>query len=81
MLVFSVYDSKAKAYMQPFFFKTQGLAIRAFSSAVQQADHEFSKFAEDYTLFHLGEFDEASGVMTSLPTPAPVNKAVDFKTE
>lgn len=60
-LVFSVYDSKAEAFLQPMFFVTRAVAVRAFGAAVRDDVHEFSKFAEDYTLFELGSFDEEAG--------------------
>lgn len=58
---FSVYDSKAEAYMQPFFMKTKGEALRAFMDTVGDSNHPFHRHAEDYTLFYLGEFDDSNG--------------------
>lgn len=61
MKIFSVYDSKAEAYLQPFFTNTDGAAIRMFSDVVNDPDHGFSKHPGDYTLFSLGEWDEVTG--------------------
>ena len=59
--VFSVFDCKAEAYMVPMFMQSRGVAIRSFGAAAADEKHDFSKYAEDYTLFELGEFDEATG--------------------
>lgn len=77
--VFAVFDSKAAAYLQPMFFLTKGVAIRAFSSAVSDPKHEFYRYAEDYCLFELGEFDEASAIFSCHMTPIPIGKASEFK--
>lgn len=59
--VYSIYDSKAQAYLTPFFASTDGVAIRWFASAAHDEKHEFSRFAADYTLFRIGSFDQVSG--------------------
>lgn len=64
--IFSVYDAKAEAFLQPFFAKATGQAIRSFTSAVNQPDHEFFRHAADYTLFYIGEFDEDTGTVEGL---------------
>lgn len=60
MLMFALYDSKAEAYLVPFFMKTRGMAIRAVTADLQK-NADLSRFAADYTLFELGFFDEMSG--------------------
>ena len=39
----------------------------------------FSKYAEDYTLFELGEFDEATGQFSLHNTPVSLGKASELK--
>ena len=60
--IFSVYDSKAEVYMTPFFERTRGTAERVFASAVNNAEHEFHKHAEDYSLWELGWFSDSGYV-------------------
>lgn len=62
---YSVFDSKAEAYLRPFFAETRGLAVRSFSDAVNDPAHEMCKHAADYTLFEIGHFVVDSGVMVS----------------
>ncbi|AXL15144.1 nonstructural protein [Microviridae sp.] len=61
LLVFTVFDSMAEAYLQPFYSATVGLAIRSFSEAVNTSGHQFQKYSSDFTLFQIGEFDDSNG--------------------
>ena len=81
MLVLSVYDAKAEAYLQPFYMKTKGEAIRAFMSVVNDGQSSFSKYPEDYTLFILGEWDEDKGVISQKNVKEPLGTALEFKKE
>lgn len=60
---FSVYDKAAAAWMQPFFMKTKGEALRAFMDTVANREHPFFRHAEDYALFQVGEFDDETSSM------------------
>lgn len=78
MKVFSVYDSAAGAYLQPFFMASRGQAIRAFTDLVNDVSHSFSKHADDYTLFELGTYDDASGKIASHETPQSLGVAIEY---
>ena len=54
MKIYTVYDSKAEAYLTPFFLKTDALAMREIETAVNTADHQFNKYPGDYTLYRTG---------------------------
>ena len=58
---FSIFDSKASAYLPPFYMQTKAEAIRAIGDCVDDKEHRFAKHPEDYTLFYLGEFDDNKG--------------------
>lgn len=77
--IYAIYDAKAAAYLQPMFFDTEGIAIRQFTAAVKDPEHELHKFAEDYTLFFLGVYDETSAAFEMQQTPEPVVKALSVK--
>lgn len=79
LLAFSVHDAKAEAYLRPYFAETRGLAVRAFSAAVNDPAHDFSKYAADYTLFCVGVFDQATGAMTCPAGVVSLGNAVTFK--
>lgn len=60
-LIFSVYDSKANAFLQPFFCVNRAVALRSFMQAAQDERHDFHRFAADFALFEIGEWDPVSG--------------------
>lgn len=64
MKVFAIYDSKACAYLLPFFSPNRAVAMRSFTRAVSDEQSDFHRFAGDYTLFELGEYDEDQGIIS-----------------
>jgi len=83
--IYSVYDMKIKAYMQPMFRRSKGEALRELIDAVNLGDKTKSNIAlhpEDFCLYELGEWDDEEGVITMHPQPESIGKAVEFvKTE
>ncbi len=69
MKIFAIFDSKAEAYLNPFFNPTAGVALRSFAQAANDEQHDFNKFAGDYTLFELGSFDPQTGTISPLSAP------------
>jgi len=61
MHVFSVYDDAAKAYLQPFFSRSKGEAIRSFTDACADEKSQFHKHLHDFTLVYLGEYEDTAG--------------------
>lgn len=78
ILIFSVFDKKAVAYLAPFYFPQKGQAIRAFEDSINDPQSTFNKHPEDYALFELGQFDDTSGVITS-KNPIHVEEALNLK--
>lgn len=66
--VFSVYDQKVEAFMQPFFCITIAQAIRMFTDSCNEPTSMFNKHPEDYALFELGVFDDGGGQLISNAT-------------
>lgn len=81
MKIYSVYDSKAECYLTPFFAPTAGVALRMFTQAAQDENHEFHKHAEDYTLFEIGEFDQDSAAILPLQAIKSLGNAIEYKTD
>ena len=79
--VFGIYDSKAEAYLQPFFMKSKGEAIRALTALVNDKDHNFGKYSEDFTLFELGSWNDANATFEMLHTPHSMGVLMEFKKE
>lgn len=76
--LFSVYDSAAHRYLDPFPAPTIEFAIRGFRQAVNTPEHQFNQFPEDYTLFHVGEFNPEDGLLT-ITGPTSLGVAITFK--
>lgn len=80
-MVYTVYDSKTEAYLPPFFMKTKGQAIRAFTDTVNNRESQFWQHPADFTLFEIGEYNEASGELLNHDANIPLGMAIDFKAE
>lgn len=74
---FTVYDVKAESYTRPFFEQSTATAVRAFTDAVNEEGQDFNRHAEDYTLFHVGDFDDQTGTFTPLE-PRSLGNALTF---
>jgi hypothetical protein len=59
--VFSVYDSKVEAYLQPFFLRSRGEAVRAFTDACRDPKTQFAQYPADFTLFEIADYDDVDG--------------------
>jgi hypothetical protein len=79
MKVFSIYDSKAEAYLPPFMFQQTGEAIRAFTDAVNDEKSNFCKHAEDYTLFQISEWNEQDGCYMQEQSKKSLGNALEYK--
>ena len=76
--IFTVYDSKAEAYLPPMFLHTKGLAIRSFTAAVNNSGHDFNKYAADFTLMEIGEWDDNSGKIDMYPAMKNIGCGIEF---
>ena len=76
--IFTVYDSKAEAYMPPFFMQSTGQAMRVFEDTVKDEEHAFAKHPEDYTIFELGVFDDQNATFEIYITSISLAKAIEL---
>lgn len=77
--VFTIFDEKAGAYLQPFFSDTVGLAVRTITELVNDPQHNFCKYASDFTLFQLGSFDNKTAEFTN--DKKPLGSLVEFRNQ
>lgn len=56
--LYTVYDSKAKAYSHPFHAPNDAVALRMFGEVANDPSTQISKYPEDFVLYHLGRFDD-----------------------
>ena len=76
---FTVHDSKAGGFLPPFLQHNEAMAIRMFTNMLKNPDHQFSQNPADYTLFTIGEFDDATGELKPR-TPMSLGNGLEFKT-
>lgn len=70
---YAVYDRKAEMFSQPFLEVKDGTAVRAVQDLViNQKDHAFAKHPRDFSLHRLGDFDDATGVITGNEKPQKI---------
>lgn len=77
--IFSVYDSKADAFLAPFFMPNQSMAVRIFQNCANNGEHQFGINAGDYTLFSLGSFDDETAKIQTTKTPISLGLAQEFQ--
>lgn len=77
--VLSVYDSKAKVFMKPFFNTNLAVGVRLFADVANDPDQPMCRNAEDYTLFHLGSWDDNKGTYEQFATAVNLGLAQYFK--
>lgn len=70
--MYAIYDSCAAAYLTPFFYENDLLAMRAFGALVNLPDHLFSTNPGDFTLFQFGTFGITSGEFDAQKTPVRI---------
>lgn len=76
--IFSIYDVKAEAYLPPFFMNTKGQATRAIADCVNDINHQFHAHPEDYTIFHLGAFEDTTGVIELNNAPQSMANCIEL---
>lgn len=76
--VYTVYDSKAEAYLNPFHMNTNGEALRAWKAAVKDPQTNFNKFPSDFTLFEIGTYDSNTGSYEMFPAKVSLGTALEW---
>lgn len=77
--VFSVYDEKADAFLPPFILPNAKMAKRVFADCINSDSHQFGLNPSDYTLFELGQFDDANGQYLLQRTKQSLGNGVEFR--
>lgn len=75
--MFTVFDSAAGLFLEPFFCPSIEFAIREFRHSANREGSQVHKFPADYTLFAIGGFDPTSGKVTG-QDPVSLGVAVTF---
>lgn len=78
---FSVFDTKAKVFSNPFVSVNNATALRDFERVCNDRNSDIFTFAEDYSLYQLGSFDDGTGLITVNSQPMLLGMAIQFKKE
>lgn len=62
-MMYSVFDAKVGAHLQPFFVRTEAEAVRAFGRMVNDKEHLFGAHPADFALWYIGSFDDLQGIV------------------
>lgn len=78
LVIYTIHDMKAKAYITPVSSTNDDVARRLFHAAVNDPATDFFKYPEDYTLFRTGTFSLQTGELKEEQMRA-ICKAIDLK--
>lgn len=80
--VYSMFDSAAQAFTQPFFLQNDGLAIRAFQDNINSPEpNNVSEHPDQFTLFRIAEYNDKTGIIDKLEKPISLGIGVTFKND
>lgn len=83
MKIYVVHDVQANVFGTPQFMLTDGIALRTVSDLIKDPASILAKHPEDFSLYMIGEYDEASGTIKAMDRPSlviRVNSLVTDKT-
>lgn len=78
--VYTVRDTATEAFMSPFHAPTPGAAIRMFTDTVNDPNSMLHKHPNDFYLFKIGDYDDATGTYENCAHHA-LGSAHDYLTE
>lgn len=65
MRMFTIYDKATQAFHLPFFMLTVSEAKRTFADMANDENSKIHHHHTDFTLFHIGDYDDATGYITT----------------
>lgn len=79
--VMAIKDQQTNAFGQPIFVPTIGAAIRMFGDEINRnADNnQLYKHPEDFSLYHLGSYDDNAGKFQNLDAPTCITTGKQVK--
>lgn len=77
--VLSVYDSKARVFMKPFYNTNVAVGVRLFADVANDPEQSMCRNGADYTLFHLGTWEDDKGAYEQFAQPINLGLAESYK--
>lgn len=77
--MFSVRDSASELFGRPFFATAPGAAARSFKDEVMRKEpgNDLAAHPDDFTLYHLGQFDDSDGAISIFEKPEVLLRGKD----
>lgn len=76
--LYSVHDIVAKIFTQPLPMTNDEVVTRVMRNCVNNKEHNYSYNPSDYTLYHIGVYDDEKGKITGKPVKMfTLDKLVD----
>ena len=75
--MYAVYDEKTQFHLPPFTAHNNSDALRQIKRLLFQGESIFQQFPEDYKLYHIASYNDATGVIES-KKPVPVCRLIDL---
>lgn len=75
----AVRDRAIDEFGQPIFVRAIGQAIRSFTDEINREGSEMGQHPEDYDLYEIGDWNGASGAITTPTTPRMLAIGKDVK--
>lgn len=73
-------DAKSRVYGVPAFNQTKEEALRSFAALINdRADTLPARFPADFDLWHIGSYDNETGLITASAFPGHLANGVDVK--
>lgn len=76
--MFSIFDSKAEEFQNPFYARNEATAMRSFGRAVNTEGSDFAQSPGDYTLFEVGFFESDTALLEPHEALKNLGLAVHF---
>ena len=77
--IYAVHDTIAQAFLSPFFMQNEGLATRDFIDAANRPESRIYNHPQDFTLYHIGYWDDNSAEFELNHTPRRIANALELK--
>lgn len=79
LFVVSVKDRASDVFSRPFFVPHRNVAVRDFTDEVNRSasDNQLNKHPDDFDLYLLGQFDDASGAFIRAGEPVVLVRGKD----
>lgn len=77
--VYSLFDQKANVFSQPFFCVNHSVALRSFGQAATDSSTQISRTPSDFSLFHIGAFDDSDATFINQNPTVNLGSATQFQ--